>query len=63
MKEREDKIAEYRRKQPLAELRRKFNKAKGRRRSCYISQELLDLANAEFDLQRNLFVRAQANYF
>ena len=46
MKEREDRIAEYRRNKPLDELERKWNKAKGRHSNHRWCAECLDLATA-----------------
>ena len=46
MQEREEKIAEARSKQPLAELERKWEKARGRRSNAYWTAEWLDLARA-----------------
>ena len=42
----EDKITEYRQKQPLYELIRKFNKAKGRHSKNYWIQESIDFTHA-----------------
>ena len=46
MKEREERIAEYRRNKPLDELARKWNKAKGRHSNKFWSAEWLDLSHA-----------------
>ena len=46
MKEREEKIAEYRRSKPIPELKRKWDKAKGRHSNRFWTVEWLDLAHA-----------------
>ena len=46
-KERQAKIATYRQRQPIAELERKWNKAKGRHSNRYWIAEWLDLAYAK----------------
>lgn len=45
-KKRLAKIAEYRQQQPMSELERKWNKAKGRHSNKYWCAEWLDLAQA-----------------
>lgn len=45
MSDRSDKINEYRRKQPIEELERKWDKARGRHSNQFWCTEWLDLAH------------------
>jgi hypothetical protein len=49
MREREEKIACFRRRQPIAELERKWAKARGRWSNRYWAAEWLDLAAVRAD--------------
>ena len=46
MREREKRIEEYRQRQMITELERKWNKAKGRHSNAWWAAEWLDLAAA-----------------
>lgn len=50
MKSRMDKISGYRRNQPIEELQRKWNKAKGRWSNSIWATEWLDLAYARANI-------------
>jgi hypothetical protein len=57
MQDREKRITEYRRNKPIAELERKWNKAKGRHSNHYWCAEWLDLAHARSREMARFFMR------
>ena len=59
MKEREERIAEYRRNKPFDELERKWKKARGRHSNRMWCAEELDLAHAFGKKFADLFNRQQ----
>lgn len=55
--DRQKRIAEYRRNKPIAELERKYNKAKGRHSNQFWCVEWLDLAHARAREMSRFFMR------
>ena len=59
--DREARIAAYRQRQPLAELERKWNKARGRHSNRYWIQEWVDLADARGREMARIIEKLAAN--